>query len=99
MGPLYSAALARSTSPLRCCYAPLEPTHEIPAPAQKIALESIPSPLDKAERYHLLNQPDQAESLARDILEISPDHKGALRELGLALTDQFDRHPTSVPRP
>lgn len=60
---------------------------------KKITPESIAAALDKIERYRLLNQPDQAESIARDILEVSPDHKGALRELGLALTDQFDRHP------
>ena len=60
---------------------------------KKIARESIPTALEKAERYRLLNQPDQAESIALDILAVAPEHKGALRELGLALTDQFALHP------
>jgi tetratricopeptide (TPR) repeat protein len=60
---------------------------------KKITRESIPAALDKAERYRLLNQPDQAESIARDILAVDPHHRAALRELGLSLTDQLARRP------
>jgi len=43
----------------------------------------------KAELYRNLNQPEEAESICRDILALEPDHQLALRLLGLALTDQF----------
>ena len=52
--------------------------------------ESIPSALEKAKHYRLLNEPVQAESICLDILEIEPDHNEALVTLLLALTDQFD---------
>jgi len=63
-----------------------------------ISREGIPEALSKAERYRLLNEPGEAESICRDVLVVEPDHQGALRLLGLALTDQFtggaaDRHP------
>lgn len=60
---------------------------------KRIAPESIPAALAKAEKYRDLNQPEQAESIARDVLVVSPEHKGALRELGLSITDQFAQHP------
>jgi tetratricopeptide (TPR) repeat protein len=45
-----------------------------------------------AKHYRDLNQPDEAESICRDILDVAPDNDDAWRTLGLALTDQF---PTS----
>ena len=62
-----------------------------------ISKEGIPEALSKAERYRLLNEPGEAESICRDVMAVEPDHQGALRLLGLALTDQFtggaaDRH-------
>jgi tetratricopeptide (TPR) repeat protein len=42
-----------------------------------------------AKHYRDLNQPEDAESICRDILEVAPDNEDALRTLGLALTDQF----------
>jgi hypothetical protein len=47
--------------------------------------------LEKAERYRLLNEPEQAESICRDILRIDPENQQALITLLLALTDQFDK--------
>jgi hypothetical protein len=38
-----------------------------------------------------LNEPLEAESICRDVLEIEPDHQEALAALLLALTDQFTR--------
>jgi hypothetical protein len=52
---------------------------------------AIPRSLAKAERYRLLNEPDEAESICLDILALEPDHQEALVTLLLALTDQF-RH-------
>lgn len=42
-----------------------------------------------AKHYRDLNQPEEAESICRDILGVAPDNDDALRTLGLALTDQF----------
>ena len=53
-----------------------------------ISPEAIPQALAKAERYRLLDEPDQAESICRDILNIQPDHQDALVVLILSLTDQ-----------
>jgi len=54
-----------------------------------IGKESIPRAIEKAERYRLLNEPVEAESICRDILEIDPKNQRALITLLLALTDQF----------
>lgn len=50
---------------------------------------AIPEALKKAERYRLLNEPRQAESICLDILNVDPDNHVAIRELLLSLTDQF----------
>ncbi len=50
---------------------------------------SIPDALKKAERYRLLNEPYEAESICLDILEIEPDNQKALISLLLAHTDKF----------
>jgi hypothetical protein len=49
----------------------------------------IPEALRKAERYRLLNEPREAESICLDVLEIDPGNQEALVSLLLALTDQF----------
>ena len=54
-----------------------------------IRAEAIPEALEKAERYRLLNDPAQAESICRDILRLAPEHQEALVAIILALTDQF----------
>jgi hypothetical protein len=55
-----------------------------------ISQEAIPGALAKAERYRLLNQPWQAESICRDVLTIEPTNEAALLLLVLSLTDQFE---------
>ena len=55
-----------------------------------LTLDAIPHALEKAERYRLLNEPGEAESICEDVLRIDPDHQQALVMLLLALTDQFD---------
>jgi hypothetical protein len=54
-------------------------------------VEGIPRSLQKAERYRLLNEPAESESICLDILAAEPDNQQALVALLLALTDQFDR--------
>jgi hypothetical protein len=56
---------------------------------------AIPSALAKAERYRLLNEPGEAESICLDILQIDPDHQDAMVMLLLALTDQFPQDTSS----
>jgi hypothetical protein len=55
-----------------------------------ISREAIPRSLEKAERYRLLNESAEAESICLDILQIDPENQQALITLLLALTDQFD---------
>ena len=57
-----------------------------------ITPDGIPHALDKAERYRLLNDPAQAESICRDVLAVDGDNQTALRALILCLTDQFGAH-------
>jgi hypothetical protein len=56
-----------------------------------IARDAIPAALEKAERYRLLNEPREAESICRDILRADPDNQRAITTLILTLTDQFGR--------
>src|SRR5207244_2550367 len=42
-------------------------------------------------RYRLLNEPQEAESICRDILAIDPDNQDVLVMLLLAVTDQFGK--------
>ena len=59
--------------------------------------DAVPAALAKAERYRLLNEPGEAESICLDALEIEPDNQEALTTLLLALTEQFgDAASTSV---
>ncbi|MGH2554068.1 MAG: hypothetical protein ACRDEB_10140 [Chitinophagaceae bacterium] len=55
-----------------------------------ISKESIPTALEKAERYRLLNEPALAESICLDILEADPDNHKAIITMLLAITDQFE---------
>jgi hypothetical protein len=56
-----------------------------------ISHDSVAGALAKAERYRLLNEPGEAESICRDILEIEPGNQQALISLILALTDQISQ--------
>src|ERR1019366_3336174 len=58
-----------------------------------ISHESVASAVSKAERYRLLNEPAQAESICRDILDIEPGNQEALIALVLALSDQIAHDP------
>ena len=58
---------------------------------KSISREGIPRALERVERYRLLNEPEEAESICLDILQIEPENQPALISLLLSLTDQFDR--------
>ncbi len=63
---------------------------------KSLSESAIPEALERAERYRLLNEPSQAESICLDVLSIDPANQTALITLLLALTDQFgeDVSPT-----
>jgi hypothetical protein len=54
-----------------------------------ISHDSVAGALAKAERYRLINEPNEAESICHDILQIEPGNQAALITLVLALTDQI----------
>lgn len=56
-----------------------------------ITQAGIPRALEKVERYRLLNEPAEAESICRDILEADPNHQKAVMLLILTLSDQFNK--------
>lgn len=56
---------------------------------KRLSREAIPRALEKALRYRLLNEPVEAESICRDILELDPENQEVLVTLVLALTDQL----------
>jgi len=58
-----------------------------------ISRDSIDGALAKAERYRLLNEPHEAESICRDILEVDPANRQARVSLVLALTDEIPQEP------
>jgi len=53
--------------------------------------EAVPSALEKARHYRLLNEPGAAESICLDILQVEPDNQEALVTLVLAMSDRFAR--------
>jgi hypothetical protein len=56
---------------------------------KSLSLEGIPASLERAQRYRLLNEPSQAESICLDILRTDPQNHEAIILLLLSLTDQF----------
>ena len=56
---------------------------------KRLHKDAVEPALRKAEHYRLLNEPMQAESICRDILEVAPDYTQAVITLLLSLTDQF----------
>jgi hypothetical protein len=61
-----------------------------------ISRGAIPEALAKVERYRLLNEPWQAESICLDVLRIEPENQQALVMLLLSLTDQFGHGVTQA---
>jgi len=61
---------------------------------KRISQAGIPEAISKVELYRGLNEPEEAESICRDILVVEPEHQLALRLLGLSLTDQFAGGPS-----
>ena len=58
-------------------------------PLKSISKGAIPSALEKAVWYRALNEPLEAESICRDVLEVDPENQQAIATLLLSLSDQF----------
>src|SRR4030081_2306126 len=56
-----------------------------------LSQKAIPAALEKAERYRLLNEPAEAESICLDVLKADPENQRALITLLLAVTDRFGK--------
>ena len=61
-----------------------------------VSPEAVARALAKAERYRLLNEPGEAESICRDVLQVEPDNQEALTTMILALTEQFHDDASTV---
>jgi tetratricopeptide (TPR) repeat protein len=59
------------------------------AQLKAISRAGIAEAIAKAELYRYLNEPEEAESICRDILGVDSGHQLARRLLGLSITDQF----------
>ena len=64
---------------------------------KQISTSGIAAALERAERYRLLNEPSEAESICLDVLEIDPENQRALVILILGLTDQFAEASKCLP--
>jgi hypothetical protein len=64
-----------------------------------ISSQGVPRAVAKAERYRLLNEPQEAESICRDILAVDADNQEVLEMLLLAITDQFGKEANVGPGP
>ena len=54
-----------------------------------LSKSAVPAALAQAQRYRLLNEPAEAESICLDVLNIDPENQDALVTLILSYTDQF----------
>lgn len=58
---------------------------------KSLSKEAVPAALEKAERYRLLNEPAEAESICLDVLQADPENQQAIITLFLAVTDRFGK--------
>lgn len=63
---------------------------------KRLSTAAIPAALAKAERYRLINEPEQAQSICEDVLSADPANFDAVRMLLLALTDSFPHHDATT---
>ena len=56
---------------------------------KRLSPGAVPGALALAERYRLLNEPSEAESICLDVLQVDPTNQDAIVALLLSLTDQF----------
>lgn len=59
---------------------------------RRLSPTNLDAALAMAEHYRDLNQPEEAESICRDVLDVDAGNPRAWKLLGLALTDRFPSH-------
>jgi hypothetical protein len=67
-------------------------------PLKPLSPSAVPAALAKAERYRLLNEPEQCESICEDVLRADPGNHPARIMLILAITDRFPQSTESAAR-
>ena len=60
---------------------------------KSLSAGALDAALAKAERYRLLNEPEEAESICLDVIAVDPGNQAAHIMLLLARTDQFGDAP------
>ena len=63
---------------------------------KRLSRDAIPAALEKAEQRRRLNQPWEADSICRDILEVDPANREARVKLLLALAEQIGDEPETA---
>ena len=63
---------------------------------KRLPRASLEAALAKAEHYRDLNQPEEAESICRDVLDVDASSQRAWKLLGLALTDRLPTHKVGL---
>src|ERR1700694_1767882 len=95
--PLKERVVDRFYDPVRRLFRVLRPgrcsprleegaMHEL----KPLSRDAVPRALERAERYRLLNEPGEAESICLDALQADAENQEALMTLLLAFTDQFE---------
>jgi tetratricopeptide (TPR) repeat protein len=56
---------------------------------KRLSRANLEAAIAKAAHYRDLNQPDEAESICRDVLDVDDANQAAWKLLGLAITDRF----------
>ena len=56
----------------------------------------VPAALERAKHYRLLNEPELAESICRDVVAVEPENRDAQINLLLSITDQFSGRYTNA---
>ncbi len=63
-----------------------------------LSSSAVPAALAKAERYRLLNEPEQCQSICEDVLRTDPGNHPATIMLILAITDSFPQSTGAAAR-
>jgi tetratricopeptide (TPR) repeat protein len=59
---------------------------------KRLGEKNLDAAIELAKHYRDLNQPEEAESICRDVIAVAPGNIEAWKTLGLALTDRFPSH-------
>jgi tetratricopeptide (TPR) repeat protein len=63
---------------------------------KRLPRANLEAAIARAEHYRDLNQPEEAESICRDVLDVDGTHQAAWAILGLAITDRFPSHEAGL---